>query len=310
MTTETIQEKLSHKNFYSGILCNDPKPLPDQSEPEVILYEKYSDKPVEFSVIVPVFNQENIIKKNILSIIDTMDGDYELIIILDSCVDSTENILLELFKNKFRDNLVRIILIRQQTPVFETTCDNMGFVISSGKYILEIQADMEMVEYSFNKNLARGMEKYDDIIGISGRCTHNFGSSMGIGKMGYMVQEPLPKDIDRNTMYMYGTCNRGPLLLHPEKLKEMQFMDEQNYFLHNSDHDLFARAYYLKGWKCGYIPIEFKSSLNDGSTRKDIDPRVKQINQHFFSLREQRSTCGFEKNVYNMEKMPIEMRQI
>jgi hypothetical protein len=154
------------------------------------------------------------------------------------------------------------------------------------------------------------MEKYDDIIGVSGRCTHNFGASLGIGKMGYMVEQFLSPEINRNMMYMYGTCNRGPLVLHTEKLRQLGYMDEQNYFLHNSDHDLFARAYYLHGLKCGYIPIEFKSSINDGSTRKQIDPRVKEINEHFFKLREQRSIAGFEKNVYNMEKMPIEIRPL
>jgi glycosyltransferase involved in cell wall biosynthesis len=307
---QEVQEKLKHSNYYGGFLHNDPKPLPDQSEPVVILYKQLSDVVPEFSVIVPIFNQEAIIEKNILSIIQNMDDHYELIIILDSCVDNTESILLNLFDRTFRENLVRIIVVRQDTPVFETTCDNMGFVISSGKYIVEIQADMEMVEYGFNRRLAHGMEKYDDIIAVSGRCTHNFGASQGIGKMGHMVEYPLSPDINRNMMYMYGTCNRGPLVLHAEKLKRLGYMDEQNYYLHNSDHDLFARAYYLHGLKCGYIPIEFKSSLNDGSTRKQIDPKVKQINEHFLQLREQRSIAGFEKNVYNMEKMPIEIRPL
>jgi len=204
-----IQEKLNHSNYYSGFLHNNPEPLPGQSEPVVILHKQLADVIPEFSVVVPVFNQEAIIEKNILSIIQNMDGYYELIVILDSCVDNTESILIKLFEGLFRENLVQIIMIRQDTPVFETTCDNMGFVISSGKYIVEIQADMEMVEYGFNRKLSSGMEKYDDIIGVSGRCTHNFGASLGIGKMGYMVEQFLSPEINRNMMYMYGTCKIG-----------------------------------------------------------------------------------------------------
>ena len=46
-------------------------------------------------------------------------------------------------------------------------------------------------------------------------------------------------------------------------------MDEENYFLDNSDHDLMARAFLEKKYICGYVPIDFNAPLCDGSTRKD-----------------------------------------
>jgi len=109
-------------------------------------------------------------------------------------------------------------------------------------------------------------------------------------------------------MYMYGTCNRGPLVLDRDKLKCMKYMDEQNYFLDGSDHDLFARAYSEKGWKCGYIPIEFKSPLVDGSTRKNLPNNVKELNQHFLSLKKERAGNGFADRF--KQQVEIETREL
>ena len=305
-----IQNILKHKNYYNGQLCNNPTPVDGQSEPQVILYKQYSNNTIEYSVVIPVFNQEEIIEQNILSVLTHMEGYFEIIIILDNCIDKTESILLNLFNNVNLTSLVKVILIKQETPVFETTCDNIGFILSSGKYIVEIQADMEMTEYGFNTSLARPFKKYDDIIGISGRCTHIFGAPVGAGKLGELVSQPLSGDLDRNTLYMFGTCNRGPLVLDREKLKSMEFLDEQNYFLDNSDHDLFARSYYLKGWRCGYVPIEFNAPLKNGSTRKNINDSIKELNKYVYDLKIKRGTGGFEKTVHNRQQVPIEIRSL
>ena len=311
LTVHEIRERISHRSFYSGILHNNPKPIQGQAEPQVILFNQQANTAPIFSVVVPVFNQEEIIEKNIRSIIATMEGEYELIIILDGCVDETETILLRLLAETGPPNLVRSTLIRQETPVFETTCDNIGFIASSGSYILEIQADMEMTEYGFNANLARGIDDYDDIIAVSGRCTHAFGSPIGVGKLGELIEKPLDPGIDRNTMHMHGTCNRGPLLFHKQKLAALGFLDEQNYFLLDSDHDLFARALEIKGWKCGYIPMEFKSPLKDGSARKPLlDERIRTLNQQVLELKSQRPNNGFLTSLDRLRQPAIETRPL
>lgn len=142
-----------------------------------------------------------------------MEGNFELIIILDGCIHETEIILMRLLADAGPQNLTRSILIKQATPVFETTYDNIGFLSASGPYILKIQADMEMTEYGFNTNLARGIKDYGGIIAISGRCTHVFGSPIGIGKLGELIEEPLNPGIDRNCVHLHGTFNRGLLLI-------------------------------------------------------------------------------------------------
>ena len=70
--------------------------------------------------------------------------------------------------------------------------------------------------------------------------------------------------------YTFESCNRGPLLLDKEKVEKLGYLDENNYFLDNSEHDLMLRAYLKYKYICGYIPINFNSPLKDGSTRNYI----------------------------------------
>ena len=75
--------------------------------------------------------------------------------------------------------------------------------------------------------------------------------------------------LNKNKCYVYDSCNRGPLLLDRKKLEELNFLNEDDYFLDNSDHDLMARAYLEKKYICGYVPIDFYAPLVLGSTRNN-----------------------------------------
>ena len=246
-----------------------------------IIFKKiYYPTNINYSIITPVYNQQDIIVKNIKSYINKTDDNFEIIIILDSCSDnSKEKILnfIKTFKNN-KKNFIQIQIIETFKPLFETKCDNIGFKLAKGKYLLEIQADMEMTEFSYNKHLTKPFNLLPNVIAVSGRCAHNLYRGGGIGKLGTLIEKNIDElKIDRNVFYTYETCNRGPLLLDREKVKELNYLDEKNYFLDNSDHDLMARAYLLKKYICGYVPIDFNSPLKDGSTRKQKDKKNKEV---------------------------------
>lgn len=90
-----------------------------------------------------------------------------------------------------------------------------------------------------------------------------------------------------NGIFINQTCNRGPLLIDRERLKSIGYLDEQNYWLGDDDHDLMVRAA-LKGWLCGFVAIEFLSPMANGSTKK---PRS-VADQTVFDLRKARSNGG------------------
>ena len=229
-----------------------------------------SEKPI-YSIVTPIYNQETIIVKNIKSIIEKTEGFFELILILDFCFDKTEENLLNYLDSlhNLRENLIQIRVFKNsEKPLFETKCDNIGFRASIGTYCLEIQADMEMVEQGYNLELEKPFKMFENIIAVSGRCAHNLFDGPEIGKMGDYIEQTLETlEIQRSVFYSLETCNRGPLLLHRAKLEELGFLNEIDFFLDNSEHDLMARAFLQKQYRCGYVPIEFKSPMEDGSMR-------------------------------------------
>jgi glycosyltransferase involved in cell wall biosynthesis len=229
-----------------------------------------SEKP-KYSIVTPIYNQETIIVKNIRSIIEKTDDFFEIILILDFCFDKTEENLLNYLDSlhNIRENLIQIRVFKNsEKPLFETKCDNLGFRESLGTYCLEIQADMEMTEQGYNLELEKPFKMFQNIIAVSGRCAHNLFDGRGYGKLGEAVEQSLETlGIQRGVFYSFETCNRGPLLLHRGKLEELGFLNETDFFLDNSDHDLMARAFLEKQYMCGYVPIEFNSPIQDGSTR-------------------------------------------
>jgi hypothetical protein len=274
-----------NNRYNQNIFINNPI---FNSNIKIILDNNNNNNKSFFSIVIPIHNQENIITKNIISILNnTTEKLYELILILDSCSDNSEIKLLNLLQNnlifKKYTLLNKILILKSEIPLFETSADNLGFYCSTGEYILEIQADMEMTNYGYNMKLLIPFLKNNEIIGISGRCCHSFNSTNGVGKLGLDIIKNISElpNIDINSYYIGETCNRGPLLLNHSKLKELGYLDEVNYFLDNSDHDLFARAFLQKGWICGYVPIDYISLLENGSTRKIRN----EINTKYYNIK-------------------------
>jgi len=67
-SAEEITEFLKHINYYNNVLINNPQPISGQLEPFCLYYCSYN-KPITHSIIVPVYNQENIIERVLKKII-------------------------------------------------------------------------------------------------------------------------------------------------------------------------------------------------------------------------------------------------
>lgn len=284
--------------------------LNDKDECYLLKKYIYNDiNDIDYSVIIPVYNQEEIITKNINSVLKYTGGIFEIIIILDFCFDNTEKNIIHFLNNynHFNNNLSSIKIFKQNnSPIFESSCDNIGFVLSKGKYCLEIQADMEMVENNYNLHLTKPFKILDNVLAVSGRCAHNLFRPGGIGKLGLLIENSVyDLNIDKNKFYTYETCNRGPLLFDRQKLKQLNYLDEVNYHQDNSDHDIMIRGYLKYNYICGYVPIDFKSPLEDGSTRKDfnndkglINLKYKQLRMSQHKIKSNRLLNGNSINLY------------
>ena len=276
--------------YYDQTLINSPKPHPMAVNPICIYFFETNQTP-EFSVVTPIHNQEAIITDNLNSVIKHMDGTFEMILIIDACSDQTLERILDWVEQPKPQTLTRLVVILSVTPLFETAADNIGFRLAKAPYILEIQADMQMTEKGFNRILERPFKRYPFVIGVSGRCAHTFNTDgVAIGKHDESIEiQAYKPELSQNSFYVLGTCNRGPLLLRREMVKSLGYLDEVNFFLDNSEHDLFARAYAQKGWICGHVPIEFLSPLVHGSTRKPRDA----LNKLFYNEYKASKKGGF-----------------
>ena len=266
------------------------------------IYEKlYSDTLPVYSVVMPIFNQEQIIFDNLKAIDTTIASSYEMILILDCCSDASKESVLRWAHIEHPSTLTRICIFETPIPWFEASCDNLGCKQAKGTYILEIQADMRMTQPGFNEVLTKPFLTIPNILGVSGRCTHNFLETNGVGRLGETIEKPLDRSLYSDSIfYINETCNRGPLLLDRKKLQALDYFDDTNFPLDYSDHDLFARAWYYKQWVCGYIPIEFDAPLAHGSVRKPRDP----LNTRVLKERLAQSNGGFLEKYLNELYIP------
>lgn len=131
---------------------------------------------IETSIVMPVFNQENNIQVNMSALSSNLGTISELIIINDASEDGTDKEILQ-FMNNFspsQKGMCRIKYFSFRKQNFETFCDYFGVSQSAGKYIIEVQADMRIVEKDFDKKMIRSLKSNPDIFMLSGRGIMTF----------------------------------------------------------------------------------------------------------------------------------------
>jgi glycosyltransferase involved in cell wall biosynthesis len=129
---------------------------------------------ITLSIVVPIFNQEEVIEKVLTRIIDNTGSVFELILIDDASNDNSIKKILQFF-SKFENcpNLAMARLYKNSKSKYETFCDDFGFRHAIGRYGLEIQADMFIDDKSFDLRMIKAMETDKSIVALSGRGVEN-----------------------------------------------------------------------------------------------------------------------------------------
>ena len=249
-----------------------------------------------FSVVMPIHNQAPRIHQILNSVVDMTLGTYELLLIVDGCTDDTLARVQEWIAGLDRPSRLRRIelLVNPPPGKFETSCDNQGFRMATGTYLVELQADMKVLTLGYNILLASPLAQYPDLIAVSGRCCHRVNHCPGFnrGKLGGATERPhevLQSFDGFDTVFLSHSVNRGPLVLRASMVRELGYLDEDHYVLGDDEHDLFARAWVFKQWRCGFVPVEVYSPLEWGSTRTPRSPEA----QAYLDARAPRALDGF-----------------
>ena len=108
-----------------------------------------------FSIIIPTYNYAIEVPRAITSVLNQSGNDWELIVINDGSTDNTLEVLKELKKNNS-------FVVFDQNNSGPAATRNKGISLSSGKYLIFLDADDEMCENAL-QYFREAISKHPDI---------------------------------------------------------------------------------------------------------------------------------------------------
>lgn len=298
-----INTFLKHKNYYDTWVYS---PISNQKEASVVYFKYISPNDIiDYSIVMPVFNMEHCIIPVLKHIFTNTTKKYEIILILDNCIDKTKSLCINLFDTfNLPKNLLKITIIDQPTPIFETASDNIGFRLSVGKYIVEIQSDMLMTVLGYNEIMTIPFKKYNDIIVVSARGCISITLSKDRKKTTSINNNYTLTHYDKTNIIVDECPIRGPWCIDNDKLKKIDYLDENNFHQAYDEADLALRAYTKYKYVCCHYALKINSPNQWGASRKylikykdkDNVRELEKNNKISWKLKIDRSNGGIMKN--------------
>lgn len=241
------------------------------------------------SINLTIHNKDFLLKEVLSGIKKNTVSNYELVLVLDGCSDMSEYIV-----DDFIINNPEIKVKKLYAPnVFETKANNIAAKHSSGDYIIIVQDDMIIKENGWDARMLKPIKEFNDIFAITSRTAHNwminkdskdinseFLEEQRWADMLIHTDHADRNSIDRNTLAIRDSVNRGPLLLKHDVFKRLNYFDEIYSPLDMDEHDLCYRAKKI-GYKCGCYWIDYISDSSWGSTRENGRPKKFLLDSNF-----------------------------
>ena len=122
-----------------------------------------SDTPIQYSIVVPFFNEQENIPPLYMKLTEVMDGigeRFELVFVDDGSKDDTFKVLSEIFEHDGRVNLVRLRRNFGQTAALKA-----GFDFARGEVIISMDGDLQHDPEEIPRFLEKIVEGYDLVSG-------------------------------------------------------------------------------------------------------------------------------------------------
>ena len=127
---------------------------------------------------------------------------------------------------------------------------------------------MLIQELDFDKRMLKPFSIIPNLLGVTSR---NAQDEMIVdGRLKYFNVAGKDVDTPRNLFCIRDVIVRGPILFDNEKLKSLNYLDEEFAPCGSDDKDLSLRAYY-KGLLVGSYIINYFSDRMWGNTRKSVE---------------------------------------
>jgi len=220
---------------------------------------------MKVSVVMAVYNRENLVKECITSIQDQNFNDFEIIVVDDYSEDSTYDVLESLAKDD-----KRIRLFRNHRHHFIETL-NIGMSEANGEYIARIDSDDIMLP----DRLRKQVECMDDDLSLSVCCSwyETFGS-----------YQSLQNNIVGKVKRPYYQFLLGNYLANPTSMIRKSFLEEhhlyyQNDYIYSEDYKMWTEiAKYGGGF---YVIPEVLTKYRIHDKQLSIKHREIQANSAF-----------------------------
>jgi GT2 family glycosyltransferase len=254
---------------------------------------------------MPICNQEKNIQEILHSFFTNINIETNLIIVLDSCTDGTEEKVMEFLQSErcHEKKISNVVIYRTKNDIFESSCDNFVFSITETPFFLSIQADNFLNDSTFISRGIEAMLKYPDLSGVSARGVVPFDHPRRNPHQKSWVRQTLnlpsrifPKIFTVNFLgpfspklsffgdvskppqsYLWFSAKaarcvflgesivRGPILWRSDHLALCNGFNDIAYFLGWDDYDVCYRLLKNFGLRVGYLPSTSYSLINTGT---------------------------------------------
>ncbi len=122
-----------------------------------------SDSQVEYSIVVPFYNEQENVPPLYMKLTDVMDGigePYELVFVDDGSKDNTFKVLSDIFEHDRRVNLVRLRRNFGQTAALKA-----GFDFARGEIVISMDGDLQHDPDEIPRFIEKMAEGYDLVSG-------------------------------------------------------------------------------------------------------------------------------------------------
>jgi glycosyltransferase involved in cell wall biosynthesis len=131
-----------------------------------------SDAPIQFSIVVPFYNEQENIPPLYMKLTEVMDGlgePYELVFVDDGSKDNTFKVLSDIYENDRRVNIVRLRRNFGQTAALKA-----GFDYARGEVIISMDGDLQHDPAEIPRFVEKIQEGFDLVSGWRYQRTDNW----------------------------------------------------------------------------------------------------------------------------------------
>lgn len=260
-----------------------------------------------FFISIPIKNQEDIISEILQTLLDNSKYCLKIGLLFDGCTDNSLQKVKNFFDEKFTDFLFlkSVYFLESQGDLFESTCENILFLLCDTEYFISLQADIFLIDSTFLSRCLKAFDKVPNLFAISARAVVSFRNAKNLANLetnilrflsklnkinrknrnfsslGYYLKGmsyfgdtsnfPISKMqytwVQLHTLFLGEAAIRGPIVWRSEIFRKLNGFNDIAYFLGRDDCDICYRAS-LSGYIAGYLPSTSYSIPAHGTTRK------------------------------------------